>query len=142
MNDATPFLFTVYGLKCYQIGYSNLYQIFVETAKIVKNLIVHFCTYLYKNWWKMPRLKNSNVIYWVIFKHCVNCKMTVRKNPAIPNPVVANPPKWIPPNANLPKTESRLTRIAPKLNPASSEPHRKWIPLNMNPTLFKYNHIT
>ena len=24
-----------------------------------------------KNWWKMPKLKNSNATFWVIFKHCV-----------------------------------------------------------------------
>ena len=23
-----------------------------------------------KNWWKMPKLKNSNATFWVIFKHC------------------------------------------------------------------------
>ena len=23
-----------------------------------------------KNWWKMSKLKNSNGIFWVIFKHC------------------------------------------------------------------------
>ena len=23
-----------------------------------------------KNWWKMPKLNNSNATFWVIFKHC------------------------------------------------------------------------
>ena len=23
-----------------------------------------------KNWWKMPKSKNSNTTFWVIFKHC------------------------------------------------------------------------
>ena len=23
-----------------------------------------------KNWWKMPKLKNSDETFWVIFKHC------------------------------------------------------------------------
>ena len=23
-----------------------------------------------KNWWKTPKLKNSNATFWVIFKHC------------------------------------------------------------------------
>ena len=27
-----------------------------------------------KKWWKMPKLKNSNAIFWVIFKQCVWCE--------------------------------------------------------------------
>ena len=23
-----------------------------------------------KNWWKMPKVKNSNATFWAIFKHC------------------------------------------------------------------------
>ena len=30
---------------------------------------VHFLK-LDKNYWKMPKLKNSNATIWVIFKHC------------------------------------------------------------------------
>ena len=30
--------------------------------------------YMDKNWWKMPKLKNSNATYWVILKHCASSK--------------------------------------------------------------------
>ena len=59
--------------------------------------------------------------------------MTVRKNPAITYPVITNPAEiipsemnlalsespqnWISPYLNLPKTESRLLRIPPKVKP-------------------------
>ena len=33
--------------------------------------------WLDKNWWKMPKLKNSNATYWVILKHCVSKTLKV-----------------------------------------------------------------
>ena len=44
-----------------------------------------------KNWWKMPKLKNSDVTFWVIFKHCVRkiISYLVSVNPTIENEIVA-----------------------------------------------------
>ena len=39
------------------------------------------CQYwLDKNWWKMPKLKNSNATFWVIFKHCAEVSLMMYLN--------------------------------------------------------------
>ena len=33
-----------------------------------------------QNWWKMPKLKNSNATFWVIFKHCAEVSLMMYLN--------------------------------------------------------------
>ena len=41
---------------------------FLKTWSLQSNSVTRLVTFN-KSWWKMPKLKNSNVTFWVIFKH-------------------------------------------------------------------------
>ena len=43
---------------------------FLKTLKAVKQSYQTGQFEEVKNWWKMPKLTNSNATFWVIFKHC------------------------------------------------------------------------
>ena len=40
---------------------------FLKTWSLQSNSVTRQVTF---NWWKIPKLENSNVTFWVIFIHC------------------------------------------------------------------------
>ena len=51
-------------------GFVAFHGEFLKTLKAVKQSYQTGQFEEVKNWWKMPKLTNSNATFWVIFKHC------------------------------------------------------------------------